>query len=115
MAGIQLIRMLMQHAEAGGSRSTVLKPVGGMLAIFVSATLLAFYFKLPNLVGTILLICMSISALLYIFSYIFFMFKDKDALRSEKFFLEKMALEKGLIGDNIHGLSIPLILAICST
>jgi hypothetical protein len=37
-------------------------------------------------------------------SYIYFAFRHPDALRSEKFTLSKIALEKNLIGDSRVGL-----------
>ncbi len=44
-----------------------------------------------------------LSMLLYLVAYVFFALTDKDALRSEKFFLQKMAIEKGFIGDDLTG------------
>jgi len=32
------------------------------------------------------------------------MFTDKDALRSERYSLQKMAIERGLVGDDSRGL-----------
>ena len=46
----------------------------------------------------------ALTLLLFGFGYVFFMFKDSDALRSERYSLSKMAIEKGLIGDDIKGL-----------
>lgn len=45
-----------------------------------------------------------ISVATYIGGYLYFAVKDPDALRSEKFTLSKMAIEKNLIGDNTAGL-----------
>jgi hypothetical protein len=40
-------------------------------------------------------------------AYLFLLRRAPDALRSEGFTLRKMALEKGLIGDNLAGLFEP--------
>lgn len=42
--------------------------------------------------------------LIYLASYIIYALKNPDALRSEKYTLSKMAIEKNLIGDDISGL-----------
>lgn len=42
-------------------------------------------------------------ALLYIGAYLFFLFSNPDALRSESYTLQKMALERGLVGDSDSG------------
>lgn len=51
-----------------------------------------------------LMIFFGILFITYIGSYIFLLFKDRDALRSESYSLSKMAIEHGLIGDNLTGL-----------
>lgn len=42
---------------------------------------------------------------IYLGAYIYFMFKNPDALRSETFTLRKMAIEKSLHGDDLTGLT----------
>ena len=39
-----------------------------------------------------------------LFRFMFCLFKDRDALRSERFSLRKMEIEKGLYGDSDLGL-----------
>ena len=39
----------------------------------------------------------------YVFSYVYLLFKDRDALRSERFTLSKIAMEKGYYGDSLTG------------
>jgi hypothetical protein len=55
-----------------------------------------------------LLIGLGVSAasivVIYLGSYIFLLFVDRDALRSESYTLSKLAIVKGLVGDNISGL-----------
>ncbi len=50
--------------------------------------------------------CVS-SIALYIVGFIYFGLTDKDALRSETFSIQKMAIQKGFIGDDKSGY-IPL-------
>lgn len=104
MTGFHLIKSFIQHAAVEGYRSTVLKPMGGILGMFLGAALLAFYFKMPNWVGKVFVGSSLLIVGIFLFSYIYFMFTDKDALRSERFSLQKMAIERGLVGDDSRGL-----------
>lgn len=107
MLGIAVIRALLQQATAYGSRSTALKPIGWMMPILVTATLGAFYINAPIWVGVMFIIFTSSTMILYLIAYIYFMFKDRDALRSETYSLRKMAIEKGMYGDDFYGLINP--------
>ena len=94
----------MSHSDASGSRSTILKPLMWLLGILLATLLAAFRFGAPAwfcylLAGVILL-----AVLLFFFAYAFCLFKDRDALRSERFSLRKMEIEKGLYGDSDLGL-----------
>jgi hypothetical protein len=39
----------------------------------------------------------------YMIAYLYLMVKDRDALRSERFTLSKMAIEKNITGDSLRG------------
>ena len=39
----------------------------------------------------------------YVFSYVYLLFNDRDALRSERFTLSKMAIERSITGDSLRG------------
>lgn len=97
------MRSLFQQSDATALKSTVLRPVGWMMPILVSATLTAFYLGIPNWVGIMFSIFTGLTVLLYLFVYIYCLFTDKDALRSESYSIQKLAIERGFIGDNIIG------------
>jgi hypothetical protein len=48
-----------------------------------------------------------ISVIVYIAAYIFFGYKSPDLLRTERFSLSKLAIEKSVRGDNLSGLLEP--------
>lgn len=48
--------------------------------------------------------------LVFLGAYIYLLLRDPDALRSEEFSLNKMALEKGLVGDSTHGFIDPRVI-----
>lgn len=45
----------------------------------------------------------AIAILAYLGFYAYFAFKDPDALRSERYSIQKLALEKGFVGDSTTG------------
>jgi len=90
------------HAEL--TRSDVLRALiwpnaGLLLALVAALTRPAPDWILLTLVS---LLCGFM--LLYAATYVFCLFKDRDALRSEKYKLQKMAIEHGLYGDDSIGL-----------
>jgi hypothetical protein len=78
-----------------------------LIALLLSSTLLCFYLNSPSWVGITLVVLSVLSALLYLMAYVYFMFKDRDALRSERYSIQRLAIEKGLIGDSLYGLFDP--------
>lgn len=82
-----------------------MKPLSWLLAILLTATLVSFIPDPPvPLWVSICLVTMDCLAfLLFAGAYIFFMTKDPDALRSEKFNIEKMAIQQSMTGDSEHG------------
>jgi hypothetical protein len=94
---------LLQRALAQGSRSTVLNPLGWLTGICATASIAAFSCKSPAWLGIMFGSLAGISIILYLVAYIYFGLTDKDALRSERFSIQKMAIQKGFIGDNLSG------------
>jgi hypothetical protein len=103
MIGTNLIRTFLEHATAQGSRSTVLKPVGWMMLICISATLSAFYLRAQLWLVIMFAVFSGLTMLLYLGTYIYCLLTDKEALRSETYSIQKMAIEKGFVGDDIIG------------
>src|SRR5688572_15941049 len=100
MVPMRLIRAFLEQASEQGSRSTVLKPLGWMMALLVSAVLAAFYLNSPFWVGMLFAVFTVITMALYLFAYLYCMFRDRDALRSETYSIQKLAIEKGFVGDS---------------
>ena len=94
----------MSHSDASGSRSTILKPLTWLLGILLATLLAAFRFGAPQWFCYLLAGIAILAVLLFFFAYGFCLFKDRDALRSERFSLRKMEIEKGLYGDSDLGL-----------
>lgn len=93
----------LQEALSKGTRSTVIKPLGWLIALCISGSMGVFYSHGPPWIGAMLGVFAAITILVYLFFYIYFAFKDPDALRSESYSIQKLALEKGILGDSTTG------------
>ena|ERR1035438_41954 len=105
MPGIELIRSLFQQASAQGSRSTALNPVGWVFATILSALIGSTMAKAPQWITVLLSVFAGLILFVYLFAYVYLMFRDRDALRSERFTLSKMAIERSITGDSLRGFS----------
>lgn len=103
MGPFRVIQAFLHQATEQGSRSTVLKPLGWMMSLLLAATISAFYFQAPLWVGVLFAVFSGITMALYLFTYLYCLFKDRDALRSETYSIQKLAIEKGFVGDNMQG------------
>lgn len=106
MSGTDLFRILLQKAHASGSRSTALNPLGWLLVIELSGSLGAFVEHTPNWFPMLLASLFSLTVLAYLGVYIFFAVRDRDALRSERFTLSRMAIERSAKGDTLAGFEL---------
>jgi hypothetical protein len=91
---------------ASGSRST---PLVSILTIdsFLAITLVALVHYQAGvwvLIVTLALLFFSVGTTLFAFLYL--LMKDPELLRSERYALQKMAIEKNLVGDNLHGVVV---------
>lgn len=103
MSETQILSSLLRHSNTKASRSTVLKSLTWMVGICLAGLILAATSSINEWVVAVIAVILVLSFVLYAISYIFFMIKNPDALRSEKYNIQKMAVEKGIIGDNTNG------------
>lgn len=94
---------LLQHSDASGSKSTILKPLNWLLISLASILITLTYIKAPVAFIYIIFGLLVITFVLIIGTYIYCLRKNPDALRSETFSIQKMALEKGVYGDSTSG------------
>ena len=96
------VKQIIQQANSFGSRSSVLSILAWILGSLLCATTLAGIFKADKLIliGLFVLVVLMIIAILV--AFFFCLFTDRtDILRSEKFNIEKLALEKQSSSDNL--------------
>ena len=101
------LQMLLQQAEASGSKSTVLKDLRWFAGILVVALLGCVKYGAPSWLLVGMASVVGVVTVAYLCAYGYFAHKSPDSLRSEKFTLSKMAIEKSIKGDNLAGLIDP--------
>lgn len=104
---IELIRSFLEQANATGTRSTVLTDLRWFAAIVLSALLVAFKVTAPFWMLIMLACLLGLISLVYLTAYIYFGLRNPDALRSERFTLSKLAIERSITGDNLAGFVDP--------
>lgn len=101
---MNLIRELLSRSTADGSRTNALNHLQWMIAAFLAALLAAGHYNLPMQLIWLFAFILLVLVVCYLGSHFFFMVKNPDALRSEKFTIQKMAIERGLVGDSLFGM-----------
>jgi len=101
---IRFLSTLKEQMSAELTRSDALRALIWPNAMLLMALVSAAGTKAPNWLLVILAIMLGIFMVLYAGAYVFFAATDPDALRSEKYKLQKMAIEHGLYGDSNTGL-----------
>ncbi|HXP50752.1 MAG TPA: hypothetical protein VN922_12395 [Bacteroidia bacterium] len=99
-----IIKELLHRFDSSGSKSTILKGLSGILAIFIVGLIFLLKYNAPEWLLIFFAIVLGLGILIFFFAYMYCLFIDRDALRSEKYSIQKMALERGLIGDSLSGL-----------
>jgi hypothetical protein len=93
----------LQQALQSNSKSTVLKSLGWLIAMLLSATVWSGRSDTNQWLVVMLAIFSGIAIATYIGFYIYFALKDPELLRSEKYTIQKMAIQHGFIGDDASG------------
>ncbi len=99
-----LFKELLQEASTSGSRSTALKPLTWLVGILVAGVVSLAAYNPTFWLLVVVVALLAVVVVVFLGSYIYFMVKNPDALRSERFTLSKMKIEKNLIGDDKSGL-----------
>jgi hypothetical protein len=105
MPSTEIVQALLQQATSSGSRSTAMQPLCWLAGIILSGIIGSAYYNAPIWLLVTLAVFLGFCISLFLGIYTYFAIKNPDALRSEKFTLSKMAIEKNLIGDNNVGLT----------
>jgi hypothetical protein len=102
------LSQLLEHATSQGYKSNIIKPLLGMEIILLFATVALFRFN--ALLFAYILGSLAIVVVIgFLFSYFYCLFNNPDLLRSERYNLEKTAIEKvAVTGDSVSSPEILL-------
>ena len=97
----EYIKQILEHASSQGYKSNAVKPlIGGVIICFVLC-IIAMYLGYDT-VGYIMLGFGGLCVVCFLIAYFLCLFRDPNLLRSEKFILEKTAIEKALRTDSLQ-------------
>jgi hypothetical protein len=95
---------LFERAQEQGSRSTVLRPLGWVVVLCAAAAIASLSVPHPIQWLTVLFGAgFGISVLLYLLAFCYCLIKMPEALRTERYSIQKLAIEKGFKGDSSTG------------
>jgi hypothetical protein len=104
MPVLNLFTSLLQQASQG-TRSTILNPLAWFFSICVVGLIASVGYRTALWIQVLLACFTSLSGLLYLASFIFCLAtKQPNLLRSERFLIQQLAIEKGFRGDSMTGL-----------
>ena len=101
---VNIFKELLSRSTADGSRTNALNHIQWMIAAFLVVFMIA---ATSGLATAVQIFIGSITVLLviaYLVTHFYFAVKNPDALRSEKFTIQKMAIERAIIGDSKSGI-----------
>jgi bacteriorhodopsin len=102
-----LVATLREQMQANLSRSDVLRVLIWPVLILIFGLVAAERTEAPAWALIGIGVFAALFLLIYALAFVFLLIFDRDALRSEKYSLHKMAIEHGLLGDDRTGLLDP--------
>ena len=97
-----------ENASSQGSKSNIVKPLLGLISILLVGVFFLFKYNMESL-AYVLIVLLIITFVAFIFTYFYCLFTNADLLRSEKYNLEKTAMEKiSFSGDSVSKYAIDL-------
>ena len=94
---------ILTQALASGSKSTVLRPLGWLVLLTVGGAIAASHYQSPDWLVHLLGYGAGASIVLYLLAYVYFALRSPDSLRTERYSIQKLAIQHGLIGDSATG------------
>lgn len=98
------LRSIFSQHTARGARSTALHALQWTLGIVLTGITASLLSGAPTWLSIAMTVFAGLVLTVFLFAYVFLLLTNPDALRSEQYFLSKLAIEKGLVGDSNVGL-----------
>jgi hypothetical protein len=96
---------LLRQGTVQGSKSTAITPLTWALAIMMAGLVGGLKTGLPDSVIYVLCGCLVLLVLGLLGAYAYFARNNPDALRTERYTLTKLAIERRLRGDDVVGIT----------
>ena len=93
----------LSRASGSAARTTAMAPLHITLVLVLGALLSSIMLMFPLPFTVLFGVAFSVVLILECVAYLYLLFKNPDALRSERYTLEKLRIEKGLVGDSLSG------------
>jgi uncharacterized MAPEG superfamily protein len=100
----RFIQTLLHRADIGQSRTSALNPLQWFMVIIGFILLAVILGKAPVWIMVIVAIAMISASVFFLYCFLYLMKNDPDSLRSETYLVSKLAIQKGMMGDNLIGL-----------
>jgi hypothetical protein len=100
----EIASRLLQQGIHSGSRSTVVTMLGWMAATLASCMIATVTFHAPDWMQVFVAVMFGADFATFLGTHIYFALVNPDALRSERFSIQKMAIQHRLVGDSVSGL-----------
>jgi hypothetical protein len=101
---LPILTQLISKAYQSGYRSTILRPIYGLSALTISAIAIFAKVNVATWIINGLAIVLFVIIGVAVFSYLYCLVKDRSALRTESYSLSKLAIERGIYGDDKVGI-----------
>jgi hypothetical protein len=98
-----ILTQLLAKAYQSGYRSNILNSLIYICAVIITAIAVLSKTSVDKWIINGLAVTLFIVIAVFVFSYLYCVVKDRDALRSERYSINKMAIENKFFGDDKSG------------
>lgn len=98
------LNSIFSRDTARKARSSALNSLQWYIGMILAALPALVIAKAPEWLLICVIVGFALVGLVFLGGFVFLLMYDRDALRSEDYSLSKLAIEKGLVGDNVAGL-----------
>jgi len=81
-----------------------MSPLGWLLTIEIGGLVACLKYAAPAWMITVFGVLIAVTVIVYIGGYSYFAYTNPESLRTEKYSLDKMAIERSVRGDNLSGI-----------
>ena len=103
MLGPRFLSTLTGRASQVGEKSNVVSVLIALIGVLLTILVVLVVYKAPTWILALILAMAMLLCCFFVYAYVFCLKNDPDLLRSERMVLEKMAIERRVVGDSSSG------------